>query len=139
MEVYTIGFTKRKAAEFFGALRWANIKPLLPALRATVLFARMSRLVPATFPLIPSLFRKGREKPKSPTHTNANCCKTVSYILDRPEPPLPSLRAGCTERNRRQTTPPEATLSTNRNAIVSSVILSGFTPFSRHGRRTENA
>lgn len=29
MEVYTIGFTKRKAAEFFGALRRANIKLLL--------------------------------------------------------------------------------------------------------------
>ena len=29
MEVYTIGFTKRKAAEFFGTLRRANIKRLL--------------------------------------------------------------------------------------------------------------
>lgn len=29
MEVYTIGFTKRKAAEFFGALRRAHIKRLL--------------------------------------------------------------------------------------------------------------
>ncbi|HXH09491.1 MAG TPA: DUF488 domain-containing protein [Alphaproteobacteria bacterium] len=28
MEVYTIGFTKRKAADFFGALRHANIKRL---------------------------------------------------------------------------------------------------------------
>jgi uncharacterized protein (DUF488 family) len=29
MEVYTIGFTKRKASEFFGALRQSNIKCLL--------------------------------------------------------------------------------------------------------------
>lgn len=29
MEVYTIGFTKRKAAEFFGALRRTHIKRLL--------------------------------------------------------------------------------------------------------------
>lgn len=29
MEVYTIGFTQRKAAEFFGALRCSNIKRLL--------------------------------------------------------------------------------------------------------------
>lgn len=29
MEVYTIGFTKRKAADFFGALMRANIKRLL--------------------------------------------------------------------------------------------------------------